>query len=358
MTPTLERWLPLLRCPRTGAPLSLDGETVRAASGETYPVVHGKPVLVRRIERLNVEPPPGELVSRNLAEFQPPEAAADARLVHLGCGDVGSGDARVLSIDVLPLPAADIVAEAEALPLADACVDHLTSGATFEHVHDPVTAGAEVRRVLRPGGGFYIDTAFLQTYHGFPSHYFNMTAQAAETCLVGDLDVVHAGASPSGSPAVALGDFVQRLLASLPEATAARLRGLTLETLLRELEPERYAAGPITASLSEHTRRAMAAAVVVIARKPPEYAPFEDETVRRAFYTARTGIIQHHHDAQAFGAGADAGGPDGDLALPDLGATLERVSRLPWPQRAAAAAEEAERMLALRDRWRERWLAR
>jgi ubiquinone/menaquinone biosynthesis C-methylase UbiE len=38
------------------------------------------------------------------------------------------------------------------LPLADASVDRATTDRVLQHVHDPATALAQVRRVLRPGG--------------------------------------------------------------------------------------------------------------------------------------------------------------------------------------------------------------
>lgn len=301
---------------------------------------------------MHVEPPRAEQVSQNIPEFIPPDLDSEAHIIHLGCGNVGSADPRVLSLDVLPLPAVDIVAEAESLPVADESVDHLTSGATFEHVYDPIHAGAEVRRVLKRGGGFYIDTAFLQSYHGFPSHYFNMTAQAAETYLVDDLDVVYASSSPSGSPAIALGDLIRRLLDSIPDEHAEHLRGVSLGELVAQLEPERYQPGPVTSALTEHTRRAMAAAIVVIARKPVDYVPFPDMGCKRAYYTARTAIIEHHHHAQLL-AGSRAPAL-GEGAAPNLDETLESLSRIPWPERAARAEEEAERLLTLRNYWRDR----
>ena len=86
-------------------------------------------------------------------------------------------------MDFLPCPNVDIVCEAESLPFRSASIDLVESGAVFEHLHDPWAATAEVKRVLKPGGIFLIDTAFMQGYHGFPGHYNNMTPQAVETHL-------------------------------------------------------------------------------------------------------------------------------------------------------------------------------
>lgn len=47
---------------------------------------------------------------------------------------------------------AHVIRVGEPLPLADASVDLVVSDFTFEHVDDPAWAGAELDRVLRPGG--------------------------------------------------------------------------------------------------------------------------------------------------------------------------------------------------------------
>ena len=48
----------------------------------------------------------------------------------------------------------------------------------------------------------YIDTAFLQSYHGFPNHYFNMTPLAVESLLVDDFLLVEAYVPKSATPAI------------------------------------------------------------------------------------------------------------------------------------------------------------
>jgi hypothetical protein len=83
----IERAISIFRCPRSGTSLSLVGQTVRSASGETYPVagdisrpevklpsfevgrhipgdvvghdavVDGKPILVRHVESMHTEKP-------------------------------------------------------------------------------------------------------------------------------------------------------------------------------------------------------------------------------------------------------------------------------------------------------------
>jgi hypothetical protein len=43
-------------------------------------------------------------------------------------------------------------------------------------------------RVLKPGGDLYCCVPFLQPYHGYPHHYYNMTHQGLTNLFDGELD--------------------------------------------------------------------------------------------------------------------------------------------------------------------------
>jgi len=75
-----------------------------STAGESYPLVDGKPILVRTILAMHLEAPPGNNISRNIGEYLPGNhyAGPDAVILHLGSGDVPSTDPRVISMDVLP----------------------------------------------------------------------------------------------------------------------------------------------------------------------------------------------------------------------------------------------------------------
>lgn len=61
------------------------------------------------------------------------------------------------------------------LPFRDDCFDLVLSQAVLEHVVDPQRYVDEVFRVLRPGGTFYAEVAFIQPVHCAPLHFFNHT---------------------------------------------------------------------------------------------------------------------------------------------------------------------------------------
>jgi len=198
----LEKMLDVLRCPKSGTRLTVDGDILVSENGSQYPIVNGKPVLVLNIQALHTTVPSDSIISKNISEYRPPQFVEDpdAIVVHLGCGDVPSNDPRVMSIDILPTRSADIVAEGEALPFATESIDFVESSAVFEHLYNPILAASEVRRVLKEGGRFVVDTAFMQTYHGVPSHYFNMTPQAVETFIVSDFILEASKIPKSGTP--------------------------------------------------------------------------------------------------------------------------------------------------------------
>lgn len=144
----IKNMLPFLQCPRTGSSLSLQNGELRSSAGETYPIVEGKPILVRQVQDFHITPPPAAFISKNTVGYKPPQyIKQDAICLHLGSGDVPSADTRVISMDILPTDSADIVAEAEALPFKTGTIDYVESGAVFEHVISPRSqARAERRR--------------------------------------------------------------------------------------------------------------------------------------------------------------------------------------------------------------------
>ena len=212
MTRTLDAMLDVIRCPRSGTRLHSDGRRLVSERGDYYPIVDGKPVLVRQITELNIKPPHDDIVSQNIPAYVvPPDVdGADALVLHHGSGNVPSDDPRVVSFDVLPCANVDVVGEAEALPFADGTFAYVESGAVFEHLQDPLAAIGEIRRVLEPDGRFLIDTAFLQGYHGYPGHYFNLTPQAIETFLVDDFDLELATVPDSATPVHTVLDLLER----------------------------------------------------------------------------------------------------------------------------------------------------
>jgi len=110
-------------------------------------------------------------IDRTLASL-PPDA--------LIC-DVGAGGRRlapkVVTVDSVPVPNVDIVADIHNLPINDASFDCVFCTGTLEHVRDPWQAVREMHRILRPGGIFHADVPFMQGYHPDPTDYWRFTIE-------------------------------------------------------------------------------------------------------------------------------------------------------------------------------------
>jgi ubiquinone/menaquinone biosynthesis C-methylase UbiE len=92
-----------------------------------------------------------------------------------GCGLKANYLSNVVYFDVVNYPTTDVRGIAERLPFRDNSFEALISIAVLEHVKNPFECAREIVRVLKPGGTLYVDVPFLQSYHGYPDHYYNMT---------------------------------------------------------------------------------------------------------------------------------------------------------------------------------------
>jgi SAM-dependent methyltransferase len=103
--------------------------------------------------------------------------AAGGAVLDLGCGSRDQAPCaehlgfRYVGVDYSGT-AADLVADAHALPFPDATFDCVFSYAVLEHLHTPAVALAEICRVLRPGG-VYVGT--VSQGEPFHASYFHMT---------------------------------------------------------------------------------------------------------------------------------------------------------------------------------------
>lgn len=308
-----QRFLAILRCPLSGSSLRLEGSELVSDTGHRYPIVRGKPILVERPTRLNLERPADEKVSQTIDEFRiPPQYSNDTKLaLHLGSGNVRCDDSRVVSCDLLPNDNVDIVVDAQRLPFASACFDYVESGAAFEHLPDPLAAIKEVKRVLRPGGYMLINTGFLCAYHGYPGHFFNMTPQAVETHLLDDFFIEQSIVPDSATPATAVLGIVELLLEYLPTARRNELLSLPLRGVLATLRNSQGKETALMRELSEYAMRALCATYLVAGRKPERYEERRDAfgtpqlarawaEKKIAYYAARTGVIFRHHEVDHY----------------------------------------------------------
>jgi SAM-dependent methyltransferase len=84
---------------------------------------------------------------------------------------------NVVNFEIVAYDTTDVRGVGEQLPFRDHSFDAVFSLSVLEHVKDPFACAREIARVLKPGGNLMCAVPLLQPVHGYPHHYYNMTAQ-------------------------------------------------------------------------------------------------------------------------------------------------------------------------------------
>jgi SAM-dependent methyltransferase len=210
-----------LVCPRSGQMLATDAARTRLVTPDgryQYPLLEGSvPILLVDEEAMREYVGGGAQMIREYTEAKtPPRRSLPLRilrrLVYRGgepqvsdyrtqasvdaadkvlagqpagavCLSIGGGPGRggeFTNVNIGAFPNVDVVADAHALPYADASVHAIYCEAVIEHLYAPHQAVGEMYRVLKPGGMVFAGTPFMQPYHGYPHHYQNFTLQGQE----------------------------------------------------------------------------------------------------------------------------------------------------------------------------------
>lgn len=179
--------------------------------------------------------------------------------VVLDCG-AGSRPQRttgVVNVEIVDYPSTDVLAIGEALPFEDNSFDAALSLAVLEHVRDPFKCAQELLRVVKPGGELLIDVPFLQPVHGFPHHYYNMTAQGLTNLFAGKADVLSCTVPPHGHPIFGVQWLLRDYLAGLPGDVATAFGAMTVDDLVA-LNAPAFLADARAHTLSQETQSPIA----------------------------------------------------------------------------------------------------
>jgi SAM-dependent methyltransferase len=95
-----------------------------------------------------------------------------------GSGNFKMFTAQVISIDILPAPWLDVIADAQRLPFADASFDNIVMFDVLHHLENPCLFFGEAVRILRPGGRVIavepaitpLSWLFYKLFHPEPVH--------------------------------------------------------------------------------------------------------------------------------------------------------------------------------------------
>jgi len=86
---------------------------------------------------------------------------------------------------------------------------------------------------LKPGGKMYVAVPFLQPFHGYPDHYYNMTSSGLKNLFSKQMVIEESGVPNSGSPIWSLSWFLRSYMNGLSGSVAERFGKMTVEELMR-----------------------------------------------------------------------------------------------------------------------------
>ncbi len=184
--------------------------------------------------------------------------------------DCGSGERErefphIVNFEIQPYAGVDVVGSAEELPFKDESFSVVISLSVLEHVRNPFKVANEIERVLKPDGTLWLDTAFMQPYHGYPSHYYNMTHQGLANLFSENIHIRRDKVPRYGTPIWSLHWFISKYANSLPEPEREEFLNTPISELLQS--PELLSQKSYSKKLPEDARREMAATVSILAKK-------------------------------------------------------------------------------------------
>ncbi len=193
------------------------------------------------------------------------ERHRDGLVLDCGAGKRQIYYPNVVNFEIVAYDTTDVRGVGEVLPFVDGAFDAIISIAVLEHVKDPFACATEIARVLKPGGELICCVPFLQPYHGYPHHYYNMTHQGLRNLFEQAIDVDRIEVYDSVLPIWSLAWIV--------ESWANGLRGATREAFLdmrlRDLTapPQQFLKMPFVRELSPEKNLELASASVLFGKK-------------------------------------------------------------------------------------------
>lgn len=160
------------------------------------------------------------------------EKFKDGLLLDNGCGLRKTYYENVVNFEIEDYPTTDVLGVGEELPFKDASFDAVFSLSVLEHVRDPFKCATEIMRVLKPGGELFVAVPFLQPFHGYPDHFYNMTSSGLKNLFDGQVDIREIGVSKAGHPFWSIQWILRNYSHGLSEAESAVFKELRVKDLM------------------------------------------------------------------------------------------------------------------------------
>jgi SAM-dependent methyltransferase len=204
----------------------------------------------------------GEPIHQFLRTLPPGAFILDA-----GAGLRMSPQKNVVNMEIYDYPSTDVLAIGQDLPFTDDMFDAVLSLAVLEHVDDPFRCASELIRVLKPGARLYVAMPFLQSEHGYPSHYFNATRFGVRK-LFESLRLESQFLELSNHPVFTLEQLLSQYSSGLPEPVRSRFLGMSIADFLSQSAVSRNTeSDEIVTMLNENTGWMLASGTSTIFRK-------------------------------------------------------------------------------------------
>ncbi|WP_254566305.1 methyltransferase domain-containing protein [Oscillatoria sp. HE19RPO] len=181
-----------------------------------------------------------------------------------GCGLRNLYYPNVVNLDIVDYPTSDVISIGEKLPFKSNSFDAVFSLAVLEHVKNPFECAKEITRVLKPGGTLYAAVPFLQPFHGYPDHYYNMTSSGLKN-LFSELEDLKCTVELPGLPIAALTWFLNSYVQGLPQPIAESFKEMKIGDFLAH--PNNYMDRDFVTFLHPKTNEELASCNYLIAKK-------------------------------------------------------------------------------------------
>jgi len=193
------------------------------------------------------------------------EQFSNGLILDNGCGLRSVYYDNVINFEIVDYPTTDVLGIGEKLPFKSDSFDAVFSLAVLEHVKNPFECAQEIIRILKPGGILYAAVPFLQPFHGYPDHYYNMTSSGLKNLFSEKVQVIECSVPLSGLPIWCLSWFLNSYIRGLPEETAEKFKQMRVADLIDN--PRNYFEKDFVKELSSEVNEELACVNALIARK-------------------------------------------------------------------------------------------
>jgi SAM-dependent methyltransferase len=190
---------------------------------------------------------------------------ANGWVLDCGAGKRSTYYGNVVNFEIVAYDSTDVRGVGEVLPFVDNAFDAAISIAVLEHVKDPFRCAAELARVLKPGGELICCVPFLQPYHGYPHHYYNMTHQGLRNLFAKHVQVDRIDVYASVLPIWSLSWVISSWADGLRGRTRQDFLNMRLSEFLEA--PTNFLNAPFVAELPATKNLELASACVLFGRK-------------------------------------------------------------------------------------------